>query len=124
MDNGDKKPISFRSPRNITEADINDAMNRVNKYEFSHCLREFSRATDAKEVYKFIFGTMSQGAMTFERLRHVMIVAMHIGFDVHAARADSGPASIYAQEEETLEKKAKADAALAAMRKGEPHGIA
>jgi hypothetical protein len=118
----DGTQIKFRSPKNITEDDINEAMLRQSKYESMHCSKEWSRITDAKEVYKLVIGFLS-GPITFYSLRTLFTMGVLIGFDLHAARADAGPASMYAMEEERAEKQVLAmnqiGAAGAAGKRGE-----
>jgi hypothetical protein len=99
--------IVYRSPKNITEDDMNEAIKRQGKYESMHCTKEWTRIMDSKEAYKLILGFMSN-PVSFERLLSLFAAGALIGFDLHAARADAGPASMYSVEEEMAEKRALA----------------
>ena len=91
--------IKFKAPINLDEHDLNKAMQRPAAGEASYCMKEWTRITDAKEVYKLVMDSLRK-PVTPEAIRGVLIIGLMLGFDLHAAFGDSGEAALYMEAEE------------------------
>ena len=87
--------ITYRSPKNLSEEDLNEALGRKPNKESQHSFNEWLRLTDSKEVLKAILAS----GLPWRPAVQLICLGLQAGFDLHAAIGDCGPAALYVPSE-------------------------